>query len=156
MRRALQEAKGKVMNLNDVLNDEAKRASIIEDVCRLVDNEVGKQRGISGIAVKAGYKLVQGVKPGFVRKVVQALLPEFAAALEPIRAQAVTQGQPVGSYFSAHTQEVAEALLAVTDGRAQRSEHGSVKGAYGKLRGSARKNVESAVPGLGKIIEKYS
>jgi len=89
------------MNLNDVLNDEAQRASIIEDICRLVDDEVGKQRGISGVAVKAGYKLVQGVKPGFVRKVVQALLPEFAAALEPIREQAVAQGQPVGSYFDA-------------------------------------------------------
>jgi fructosamine-3-kinase len=144
------------MNLNDVLSDEAKRASIIEDICGLVDDEVGKQRGISGLAVKAGYKLVQGVKPGFVRKVVQSLLPEFAAALEPIREQAVSQGQAVGSYFSAHTQEVAEALLAVTDGRAQSSDHGSVKGAYGKLRGSARKNVESAVPGLGKIIEKYT
>lgn len=144
------------MNLNDVLSDEAKRASIVEDICRLVDTEVGKQRGISGIAVKAGYKLVQGVKPGFVRNVVQALLPEFAAALEPIREQAVAQGQTVGGYFTAHTQEVAEALLAVTDSRAQKSEHGSVKGAYGKLRGSARKNVESAVPGLGEIIEKYA
>ena len=49
-----------------------------------------------------------------------------------------------------------EALLAVTDGRAQSSEHGSVKGAYTKLRGSARKNVEAAVPGLGAIIEKYT
>jgi len=144
------------MNLNDVLNDEAQRASIIEDICRLVDDEVGKQRGISGVAVKAGYKLVQGVKPGFVRKVVQALLPEFAAALEPIREQAVAQGQPVGSYFDAHTPEVAEALLAVTDGRAQSSDHGSVRGAYRKLRGSALKNVESAVPGLGQIIEKYT
>jgi hypothetical protein len=144
------------MNLNDVLNDEVKRASIIEDVCRLVDDEVGKQRGISGIAVKAGYKLVQGVKPGFVRKVVEALLPDFAAALEPIREQAVAEGQPVGSYFSAHTNDVAEALLAVTDGRAQNSEHGSVKGGYRKLRGSARKHVENAVPGLGKIIEKYT
>ena len=144
------------MNLNDVLSDEAKRASIIEDVCRLVDDEVGKQRGLSGVAIKAGYKLVQGVKPGFVRNVVQALLPEFAAALEPIREQAVAQGQTVSGYFSAHTAEVAEALLAVTDGRAQSSEHGSVRGAYGKLRGSARKNVQSAVPGLGKIIEKYT
>lgn len=144
------------MNLNDVLNDEVKRASIIEEVCGLVDEEVGKQRGLSGIAVKAGYKLVQGVKPGFVRNVVRSLLPEFAAALEPIRAQAVAQGQTVSSYFNAHTQEVAEALLAVTDGRAQSSEHSSVKGAYGKLRGSARKNVESAVPGLGRIVEKYT
>jgi hypothetical protein len=144
------------MNLNDVLSDEAQRASIIEDVCGLVDDEVGKQKGLSGVAVKAGYKLVQGVKPGFVRRVVESLLPEFAAALEPIREQAVSHGQSVEGYFSAHTREVAEALLAVTDGRAQRSEHGSVKGAYGKLRGSARKNVESAVPGLGKIIERYT
>jgi hypothetical protein len=143
------------MNLNDVLNDEAKRASIIEDVCRLVDDEVGKKKGLGGVAVKAGYKLVQGVKPGFVRRVVETLLPEFAAALEPIRQQALSQGQTVGGYFATHQQEVAEALLAVTDGRAERSEHGSVKGAYGKLRGSARKNVESAVPGLGKIIQKY-
>ncbi|UCH30368.1 MAG: hypothetical protein JSV06_04920 [Myxococcales bacterium] len=144
------------MNLTDVLNDEAKRASIIEDVVRLIDGEVGKQKGLSGVAVKAGYKLVQGVKPGFVRNVVQALLPEFAAALDPIRAQALSQGQSVSSYFQAHSQEIAEALLTVTDARAQKSDHGSVRGAYGKLRGSARKNVESAVPGLGKIIEDYT
>jgi hypothetical protein len=143
------------MNLNDVLNDEAKRASIIEDVCRLVDDEVGKQKGLGGVAVKAGYKLVQGVKPGFVRRVVENLLPDFAVALEPFHKQALSQGQPVGSYFATHQQEVAEALLAVTDARAGSSEHGSVKGAYGKLRGSARKNVQSAVPGLGEIIENY-
>lgn len=144
------------MNLTDVLNDEAARASIIEDVVRLVDGEVAKQRGLSGVAVKAGYKLVQGVKPGFVRNVVQALLPEFAAALDPIREEALSNGQSVSSYFQTHSPEIAEALLAVTDGKAQRSEHGSVKGAYTKLRGSARKNVEAAVPGLGAIIERYT
>ena len=144
------------MNLNDVLSDEAKRASIVEEVCRLVDGEVGKQKGIGGVAVKAGYRLVQGVKPGFVRRVVESLLPEFAAALEPIREKALAQGQSVSAYFDANSTEVAEALLAVTDSRAEGSEHGSVKGAYGKLRGSARKNVESAVPGLGRIIESYT
>jgi hypothetical protein len=106
--------------------------------------------------VKTGYKLVQGVKPGFVRNVVQTLLPEFAAALEPIRERAASQGQSVSSYFDEHQTEVAEALLSVTDTRAQKSEHGSVKGAYQRLRGSARKNVESAVPHLGLIIEKYT
>lgn len=144
------------MDLNDVLKDDAKRAAIVEDVVRLVDSEVGKQRGLGGVAVKAGYKLVQGVKPGFVRNVVRSLLPEFAAALEPIRRKALEQGQSVSSYFEAHSGEVAEALLEVTDQRAQRSDHGSVKGAYGKLRGSARKNVEAAVPGLGAIIESHT
>jgi len=144
------------MNLNDVLKDDRMRTSIIEDVCQLVDDEVTKQRGLSGVAVKAGYKVVQSVKPGFVRNVVHSLLPEFAAALEPLREQAVAQGKSVSDYFGAHTMEVAEALLAVTDGRASSSPHGSVKGAYSKLRGSARKNVESAVPGLGRIIDRYT
>ena len=144
------------MNLTDVLEDDAARASIIDDVVALIDGEVGKQKGLSGVAVKAGYKLVQGVKPGFVRNVVQTLLPEFAAVLEPIADQAVAEGQSVPSYFEAHRQEIAEVLLAVTDSRAQRSDHGSVKGAYKKLRGSARKNVEAAVPGLGIIVEKYA
>ena len=106
--------------------------------------------------MKAGYKLVQGVKPGFVRNVVQTLLPEFAAALDPVREEALSRGESVSGYFQSHSQEIAEALLAVTDGRAARSDHGSVKGAYGKLRGSARKNVEAAVPGLGQIVEKYA
>ena len=144
------------MDLNEVLNDDATRTSIVEDVCALLDSEVGKQKGLSGVAVKTGYKMVQGVKPGFVRNVVQSLLPDFAAALEPYRKQAVEAGLPVGDYFATHSAEVAESLLAVTDGRAASSNHGSVKGAYGKLRGSARKNVESAVPGLGRIVEKYT
>jgi len=143
------------MNLSDVLKDEAKRASIIDEVVDLIEGEVGKQKGLSGMAVKAGYKLVQGVKPGFVPNVVQTLLPEFAEVLEPIAEEATTQGRPVSAYFDDHRAEIAEALLAVTDSRAQRSDHGSVKGAYSKLRGSARKNVEAAVPGLGAIVEKY-
>ena len=53
------------MNLSDVLKDDATRASIIDDVVGLIDGEVGKQKGLSGMAVKAGYKLVQGVKAGF-------------------------------------------------------------------------------------------
>lgn len=144
------------MNLTDVLNDDATRAAIIDDVVRLVDDEVGKQRGLSGVAVKTGYKVVQGIKPGFVKSVVEHLLPDFAAALEPMCDQALSQGQSVSAYFRANSSQIAEALLAVTDARAQRSEHGSVKGAYGKLRGSARKNVEGAVPGLGAIVEKYT
>jgi hypothetical protein len=144
------------MNLSDVLNDEATRASIIDEVVGLIDGEVGKQKGLSGVAVKAGYKLVQGVKPGFVRKVVETLLPEFAEVLEPIANQAAAEGQTVSTYFAANSQDIAEALLAVTDARVQRSDHGSVKGAYGKLRGSARRNVEAAVPGLGAIVEKYA
>ena len=50
---------------------------------------------------------------------------------------------------------VADALLAITDKKAERSTNGVVKSAYGKLRGMAKSNVESAIPGLAKIVSNY-
>ncbi len=41
-------------------------------------------------------------------------------------------------------------------GSPQKSPHGVVKGAYEKLRGTAKKNVEAAVPRLGRLIEKHA
>jgi hypothetical protein len=50
---------------------------------------------------------------------------------------------------------VAEALLSITDARAQRAKNQAIKGAYEKLRGSAKKHVEAAVPRIGRLVEKY-
>ena len=51
---------------------------------------------------------------------------------------------------------VADALLTITDDKAKRSKSGMVKGTYEKLRGSAKKNVEAAVPRIGAMIEKHT
>ena len=45
---------------------------------------------------------------------------------------------------------------AITDAKAARAKSGVAKGAYEKLRGAAKKNVEQAVPRLGKLIEKHA
>ena len=62
-------------------------------------------------------------------------------------------GRPV--LFGEHAR-VADALLAITDAKAQRAKSGVVKGTYEKLRGSAKKNVEAAVPRLGEMVQKYA
>lgn len=139
----------------ELLQSEEKRAAVIEDCQRLIDQEVADKSGLGGMAIKAGYKLVQGAKPGFVGNVLKALLPEFAEAVDPIRQEAVDRGESISAYFVSHAGRVADALLGVTDARAQKSNMAAIKGAYGKLRGAAKKNVESAVPGLGAIIESY-
>ncbi len=144
------------MSLAEILQDEAKRASIIEDCCRLIDSEVAAKGGISGMAIKAGYKVVQGVKPGFVRAVVGDLLPEFAAALDPLRQEAVDDGQSVAAFFRSNADRVADSLLGITDAKARQSNNNAVKGMYEKLRGSAKNHVVSAVPGLGQIAAKYT
>ncbi len=142
--------------LPEVLTNDAHKAGVVDDCCALIDAEVKDKGGISGLAIKAGYGAVKGVKPGFIRHAVEEMLPEFASALDPIYQDAKTQNKPVADFFVASTSRVAEALLAITDAKAQRSTNGLVKGTYEKLRGSAKKNVEAAVPRLGKMVEKHA
>jgi hypothetical protein len=142
--------------LPELLTDPAKKEKVVDDCCELIEAEVKDKGGISGLAIKAGYGAVKGVKPGFVRGVVTDLLPEFASALDPVWQDAKKENKPVGGYFIANTSRVADALLAITDAKAQRSKSAVVKGTYDKLRGSAKKNVEQAVPRLGEVIAKYA
>jgi hypothetical protein len=144
------------MSLSQVLNDETKKPVVVDDCCTLIDAEVSEKGGISGLAIKAGYKVVKGVKPGFVKQVVIDLLPEFTAALDPIYDEAKTKEKPVADFFAANSDRVADALLAITDEKAAKSKSGVVKATYDKLRGTAKKNVEAAVPRLGKMIEKHA
>lgn len=144
------------MSLKDALTDEAKKPAIVEDCLQLIDAEVKDKGGLSGMAIKTGYKAVQGIKPGFVKKVVTDLLPEFAEALEPLSVEAESKGVRTSQYFQQHSGRVADALLAITDGKAERSTNGLVKGTYKRLRPAAKKNVESAVPRLADLIETHS
>lgn len=142
--------------LTESLTDPSKKTTVVDDCCKLIDEEVADKSGISGLAIKAGYGAVKGIKPGFVRHVVEDLLPEFAKALEPIHAEGAAQGKPASSHFVANAGRVADALLGITDGKAKNAKSGVVKGTYEKLRPTAKKHVEQAVPRLGKLIEKHA
>lgn len=143
------------MSLATALTDESKKPQIVKDACALIDEEVKDKGGISGLAIKAGYGAVKGIKPGFVQHAVEDLLPEFAKALDPIYADAKSQNKNVSEFFASNAGRVADALLGITDAKAQRAKSGVAKGAYEKLRGSAKKNVEQAAPRLGKLLEKH-
>lgn len=142
--------------LPEVLTSDAKKKLVVEDCLELIDREVEDKGGLSGMAIKAGYAAVKSIRPGFVKQVVNDLLPEFAKAVEPIYEEAHTQSRPVGQHFATNASRVADALLAITDGKAQRTKSGVVKATYDRLRGTAKKNVESAIPRLGKLVEKHA
>jgi hypothetical protein len=143
-------------SLPEILTSDAKKAVVVEDCCNLIDAEVKDKGGISGLAIKAGYSAIKGVKPGFVKHVVTDLLPEFARVLDPIYQEGKQAGRPAGDYFAGRASDVAEALLALTDEKAKHSKNSLVRGTYDKLRGTAKKNVEAAAPRLGKLIESHS
>lgn len=143
-------------SLPESLTSDTKKNQVVDDCCGIIDAEVSDKGGFSGLAIKAGYAAVKGIKPGFVRHVVVDLLPEFSVALDPIFQEAKSKGVPVASHFSSNASRVADALLAITDGKAKRSSSGVVKGTYDKLRGTAKNHVEAAVPRLGKLVEKHT
>jgi hypothetical protein len=70
--------------LPEQIADADKRRKVIDDACHVLDEEVGSKGGITGLAIKGAYKVVQGVKPGFVREAVDGLLDDFMQALDPI------------------------------------------------------------------------
>jgi hypothetical protein len=145
-----------MQTLTEALTADSTKSVVIDDCVALINAEVDDKGGLTGLAIKAGYKTVQGIKPGFVRQVVTDLLPEFAKALEPLHQEARAQARGVRDHFVANTQRVADALLSITDEKAKRAKSGMVKGTYDKLRGSAKKNVEAAVPRLAAMIEKHA
>lgn len=144
------------MPLADVLLSSDKRARVVDDCMEIIDREVDDKGGLSGFAIKAGYKAVQGVKPGFVKNVVNDLLPDFAKGVEPVYDEAKAQNKPIADHLIANKGKVADALLAITDRRADRTKFAIVKATYERLRGTAKNHVESAIPRLGKLIEKYA
>lgn len=143
-------------SLGETLTSDSKKSAVVDDCAALIDAEVADKGGLTGLAIKAGYKAVQGVKPGFVRQVVTDLLPDFARALDPIYQEAKGAGKGVRDYFNANPTRVADALLGITDEKAKRSKSTTVKVTYEKLRGSAKRNVETAVPRLAAMIEKHA
>lgn len=139
-------------SLVTALQNDANKDTIVDDCLALIDTEVkGK-----GLLIKGGYKTVKGFKPGFVRNVVRDLLPQFAAALELIHQEAQSAGTDTKAHFVANRERAADALLAITDSKAERSTNKVVKSAYKRLRGSAKKNVADAIPALAELIDKHA
>lgn len=140
--------------LTDVLKDPQKLAAVARDGAKLVEEEVARKTGLRGMALKAGYKTVCSLRPDLVEHALERLLPEFAPQVDPFYETAEAQG-PVEPYFRAHASEIADALLGVTDRRAERAQNRVIKRAYEGLRAQAKGHVEEAMPGLARLVARH-
>lgn len=141
-----------------LLADPARRPALLTDCERLIEAEVDSKSGLSGLAIKAAYKVVCAVKPGIIRESMDGLLDDFVRRLEPFYAQhRGTGGEPraFGTALARRTGEAADALLGITDERARRARNATLKGAYERLRPSAKKHVEEAVPRVGRTLSAH-
>lgn len=132
------------------------RPRLVEDCTRLIDAEVASKRGVSGLAIKAGFKTVKAFKRGIIPDVVNVLLDDFVGKLEPFYAEHLASGESdFPRAMNRQSDRIAEALLSITDERAARSRHTTLVKAYRKLRPQGHKQVVAAMPRLGTMLARY-
>ncbi|MET0414341.1 MAG: hypothetical protein ABW217_23720 [Polyangiaceae bacterium] len=142
--------------LRDQLGHGDKRAAIIKDANDVLEMEVQDKGGLTGVAIRGAFAIVKGVKPGFTTEVIDHLLNDFLDALDPIYQEAVAQGKRPGVHLAGNRDRMAEALLAITDARAERASRGVIKKTYDKLRPSAKKHVGDAAPRVGELLDRHT
>lgn len=145
--------------LFDTLTADAERRSrVVRDAERVLESEVSDKRGMGGLAVKATFKVVKNLQPGFIPRAVDDLLEDFVKNLEPHweawRADAAST--TCADFFVANGPAVADSLLSVTDGRAENTRHKPLKKAYDKLRPKGKEHVVAAMPRVGAMIERHT
>lgn len=145
-------------SIKDRLLDPDVRPHLVRDCCGLIDNSVKSTKGFSGIAVKGAYSTVKAIKRGFVEGVVDALLDEWIARLETFEQEHVKSGRTdkLSAYIVEHKDRVAEALITVTDARAETTKHKTAAKFYNRLRPSALQHVNDAIPALAGLVDKYA
>ena len=80
----------------------------------------------------------------------------FVEKLEPFYVHFTkSEWQDFATFLRSKATEVANALLSVTDQRATQTQIASLKKAYNKLRPTAQRHVQDAVPALAELIDKY-
>lgn len=138
--------------LKEIITATETRPTVVTECVALVESEVGGK----GLIIRGAYKTVKKIKPGFVKSAIDGLLDDWLEKMEPFYGKWRADGSGgYSDYLSSRKAEVADELLKVTDERAKSSKHKTVAKMYNKLRPSALKNVEGAVPGLGKLIEAH-
>ncbi len=142
--------------LQDLLLTTENGPRLIADTQALVDGEISS-KGITAAPLKAAYKVVTAFAPGYYQEVLSSMLPGMVYQLEPYWADFKTSGgADFGDYLAKRGDEVSESLLAVTDDMAAKSGRGTIVKAYQLVRGSASKNIETALPALGALVQKYT
>jgi hypothetical protein len=143
--------------LQQILLSPDTRPQVVADCNALIEHEVSEKSGISGTAVKLAYKTASTFAPGHVRHMVQTLLPKMVDNLQPFWADFnASGGADFGDYLTKRGDEVAEAMLAVTDARAEASGRPVIVRAYRSVRGGAGKHIQAALPQVGDLVLKYA
>lgn len=144
--------------LQDILAD-ADRRELVDDVVSIIDDEVASKGGFGGVALKTGYKAVKRLRNGrMIEDAADALLDDFTRALAPLYDDYLESDgySSFEGYIDEHDGRATDALLSITDDKAEEADNQILRKTYSKLRGSAEGHVKDALPAVGRLIDKHA
>jgi hypothetical protein len=108
------------------------------------------------MAVKAAFKSVATLRPGMIRHSMDHLLDDFSRQVDPFWDECQAGGEAPRAYFSRRRVDVANALLSITDRRAERADNKVLVRAYKSLRGTAIDHIGAAMPRFADLLAKHA
>ena len=143
--------------LADILGAPHHRDAVIVDVVRLVEAQVASRSGLTGISLRAALGMVRAARPDLLQRAVARLLPEFAAALDPLyqRFRASREDRDFSVFLQKNADGATAALLATADARVAGLTNASLKSVYARFRSLGEAEVHAAVTPLSKLIRGY-
>lgn len=144
-----------IETLTEAASLPAQRAALIKEIVALVETRVKAVKGLSGMAIRGGYKVVASMRGGrMIPSAVNVLLNDFCIAIDPFIADYRTSNaESFERYLTGRDRAVSEALLSITDARAEHA-NALLKRPYKKLRSFGEAQVIAAVPGIAQIVER--
>lgn len=133
-----------------------QRDALISDCVSLIETQVESRGAIRRLALKAGLSMLNSIRPNALNRAVARLLPDFAAALEPLYQRfRQSSGADFSLFLAQNSDEAVRALLGATDQVAGKHPNARVRAVYDKFRSTAETEVRGALPGLATIVSRY-
>ena len=143
------------MSLLRALNDQARRDEIAAAAVAEAEAAVRARSGLRGVAAQLGLDTINRLRPGFLRRHVNAMLPDMARAVEPHWDEGVAVGDPT-AHFEANADMVSHDLLAVTDNYVEQASDDRARAVYHRLRARAPMHVSEQMPRIARFIAEHS
>ena len=143
-----------------LLPENGNRDQLYADCVQLIEMRAQRSPGIKGMALRTGLGMLKSTRPDILPRAVRRLLPEFVTALEPFyaefrlaAAQGVENHQDFSAFLLVRRDAAVQAVLATADAQASGSRNTTVRGFYGKVRGTIANEIHSALPTLCRRID---
>ena len=143
------------MTLRQAIADRTRRPLIATDAVRSAEVAIRSRRGIAGVVVAAGFETIQRVRPGFLVRQVEEMLPAMADALDPFWSKGRAHGDGV-AFLTEQAPAVAEALLRVTDAQAEASGDRVALAVYERLRPHGPKRIVEHIRHIAWFMVRHA